>query len=205
MLDRGTLDGRYGRARVGQRTFGGSGEALCVNPSLPVDGTNDIRSHPSVLLGPVMALAPAGVNGMVERAKKVHAGGMSSIVDEIIEKATSADTKLNNPRAVRLIRELITETSPAGYAQACMSLAGVSLDPDLRSVKGKTMILGGHEDYMSTQEVIARIVKGLPDASTILPLEKVGHWLALESPDRVGCLMGDFFAIGDEQVDKSIG
>jgi len=122
------------------------------------------------------------------RASTVLSSGVSAIVGGVVSSATSKATQANAPLALALIRALVLGTQPDGYAAACRAIADAS-DPDYAKVEAGVLVIGGEEDYLSSPALIASLVGAIgPEASSV-ELKGVGHWVAVESPDKIAELM----------------
>lgn len=147
----------------------------------------------AVLIGPVKAMPPAGAAAMLARASTVRTSGLSAIVYAVIAAGTSPETKLSSLLSLALIRALVLPTPVEGYARACEALAKAT-DPDWSKVEAETLIIGGAADYLSSKEVIGVLVEEMQKARTV-ELKGVGHWHAVEAPEKVGELLREFFEV----------
>src|SRR5262249_19517093 len=87
--------------------------------------------HPSMvrslaLFGPLMAPPEANRQALRARASQARSEGMAPIAEAIVEGATSADTKANQPVVAAFVRELVLRQPAEGYAQSCEALAAAS-------------------------------------------------------------------------------
>lgn len=119
--------------------------------------------------------------------------GLTSIANLVISSALSPQTRSNSPLACALIRSLILGTPPQGYARACGALAGAK-NPVWSKITAQVVIVGGETDYLSTPQVIEEFVELIgADKCRSVILPEVGHWIAVESPVKVGELLTEFF------------
>ena len=64
---------------------------------------------------------------------------------------------------------------------------------ELKSLKHETLILWGDEDNFQKPKYAPQLAQTLPNA-TLTWIEKAGHWVIDEKPERVTSLMGEFLA-----------
>ncbi len=87
------------------------------------------EQHPSLvrslaLLGPLLAPSDAARQGLRDRAAKARAEGMAPVADAIVQAATSADTKTNQPVTVALVREFLMRQDAEGLCQVLRGSRG---------------------------------------------------------------------------------
>lgn len=165
-----------------------------VYPSTSLDRFHSLRSLPflpTVLLGPVKKLSLPGVQGMQDRAYLARSSGLTSIANLVHTSAISPTTRATSPLACGLLRSLVLGTSREGYARACEALAGAK-NPDWSKIKAEVLVVGGATDYLSTKEVIKEFCELIGNCRSV-ELSEVGHWLAIESPEKVAELVVGFY------------
>lgn len=128
---------------------------------------------------------------MQDRAYLARSSGLTSIANLVHTSAISPTTRKNSPLACGLLRSLVLNTSREGYARACEALAGAR-DPDWRGISAEVLVVGGSTDYLSTREVVKGFCELIEDCKSV-ELVEVGHWLAIESPEKVAELVVGFF------------
>ena len=64
---------------------------------------------------------------------------------------------------------------------------------ELKSLKHETLILWGDEDNFQKPKYAPQLAQTLSNA-TLTWIEKAGHWVIDEKPERVTSLMGEFLA-----------
>jgi len=145
-----------------------------------------------VLLGPPPnGLPEAGQKGSYARAATVRSSGMAAVVGTVVEAATSAKTKTDNPVAIAACRMSLLGQDPEGYAKGCTALAGVSQALPVAQIKAQTLIVTGDEDKVSPPQVCEKYggdIKG----SKVQVLPQVGHWHIFENLDGVAKAIGSF-------------
>jgi 3-oxoadipate enol-lactonase len=144
------------------------------------------------LLGPLLAPPDAGRQGLRDRAKKARAEGMAGIADQILQAATSTDTRNNQPVAVALVRELVMRQDPEGYARSCEALA-VAEAADIARIACPTLLVTGEEDAVGTPSGARAMAERIPGARLVI-LPRCGHWTTLERPVESTAALKDFYA-----------
>jgi 3-oxoadipate enol-lactonase len=145
-----------------------------------------------VLLGPFLAPPEAARQALRERAKKARAEGMAGIADQILQAATSTDTRNNQPAAAALVRELLMRQDPEGYARGCEALAAAE-PADIGRLACPTLLVTGDEDPIATPSGARAMVERISGARlTILP--RCGHWTTLERPAECNAALKEFYA-----------
>ena len=133
---------------------------------------------------------------MKKRASLALSGhsGMSQIANTVSSSAVSKATAANSPVATSLIRHLILTTNPEAYAAACLALAGAP-KIDGQNLPCELGIIGGNEDYLAGKEAVEKWAAEISEGrGRAIVLEDVGHWGAIESPDKVGAALKTFLA-----------
>ncbi|KAL4937852.1 hypothetical protein BDV06DRAFT_232283 [Aspergillus oleicola] len=149
-----------------------------------------------ILLGPPPSPLPeAGSNGSFARAETVRSGGMSAVVDAVVNAGLSSRTKESNPLAVTATRLSLLSQDPEGYAKACMALAR-SRDESLpvENIKAKTLILSGDQDGVSPPALVEKYKGRIGDCETIV-LKDVGHWHLWEDLEGVQNAVNGFLGV----------
>jgi 3-oxoadipate enol-lactonase len=152
------------------------------NPSL-------VRSL--ALLGPLLAPSDAARNGLRDRARKAREEGMAPIADAIVQGATSADTRSNQPVTVALVREFLMRQDAEGYARTCEALAAAE-PADLGRIKCKALLITGDEDAIAPPSGARAMAERMDTAQTII-LNRCGHWTGLERAREVNDALRSFY------------
>ncbi|KAL4953338.1 hypothetical protein BDW69DRAFT_200218 [Aspergillus filifer] len=149
-----------------------------------------------ILLGPPPSPLPeAGSNGSFARAEVVRAGGMSAVVDAVVNAGLSSKTKTSNPLAVTATRLSLLSQDPEGYAKACMALAR-SKDESLpvEEIKAKTLIVSGDSDGVSPPALVEKYKERIAGAEAVV-LKDVGHWHLWEDLEGVQSAVNGFLGV----------
>jgi len=145
-----------------------------------------------VLLGPFLAPPEPARQALRERAKKARSEGMSGIADQVLQAATSVDTRNNQPVAAALVRELLMRQDPEGYARACEALAAAQ-PADIARLACPTLLVTGDEDAIATPSGARAMAERIPEAR-LITLPRCGHWTTLERPAECTAAMKEFYA-----------
>jgi 3-oxoadipate enol-lactonase len=135
---------------------------------------------------------PRLVRSLRDRAKKARAEGMSGIADQILQAATSTDTRNNQPVAVALVRELVMRQDPEGYARGCEALAATEA-ADIARIACPTLLVTGEEDAVGTPSGARVMAERIPGARLVI-LPRCGHWTTLERPVESTAALKEFYA-----------
>ncbi len=153
--------------------------------------------HPSLvrslaLVGPFPAPPAAAREGLRSRAKQARSEGMASIADAVVQAATSADTKSNQPVAAAFVRELLMRQCPEGYARTCEALADAEA-ADLDRIKCATLLVTGDEDAVAPPSVARGMAERIAGSRTTI-LNRCGHWTTIERAADCSAALRDFYS-----------
>lgn len=159
-----------------------------MNSAIPrkVQRTHTLPPFPSVLLSPTLSPTQTVRDNLLARATLILTpDGPGQVASTVSTTGISSETHQVNPFAAPMIRLLVLGTKTSAYANACKMLAShPGWDVIKTKIECQVLILGGERDYMVSPEVARKqaneLVKG-----QIVEMEKVGHWGALEAPERV--------------------
>jgi 3-oxoadipate enol-lactonase len=147
-----------------------------------------------VLFGPLAAPPDAGRQGLRDRARKARADGMAEIADAIIQAATSAETRRNQPVTVACVREMLMRQDPEGYARTCEALAAAEA-ADARRIACPALLVTGDEDAVAPASG-ARALAERIDGARVSVLNRCGHWTTLERAAECTAALKEFHAQG---------
>lgn len=154
--------------------------------------TNPDRVRRVALLGPIREQAPAAKEATRARAQTVRDRGMIAVADAIVSAATSEQTRIQRPAVAAFVRELLMGQDPEGYASHCEALAAATA-VDLAKIEAPVLLITGSEDKTAPVDSTRAMFEELPNASYEV-IEGIGHWTAIEAPERVSEALRDFFA-----------
>ena len=101
------------------------------------------------LLGPLLAPADAGRQGLRERAAVARAQGMQPVADAVVQASTAAASRREQPVTVALIREMLMRQDAEGYARTCEALAAAE-PADAARIACPTLLVAGDEDAVAS-------------------------------------------------------
>ncbi|KAI8946312.1 alpha/beta-hydrolase [Xylaria longipes] len=136
-----------------------------------------------VLFGPVCPPPATSQTALAGRAAAARKTGMAAVADTVISNAFAAESLAKRPGEVALAREMLTRQDPQGYALAIEALINSTL-PQLRCINGRTKIVSGEEDKVSTVENGKYLVNYMGEHAEQILLPGVGHWYMLEASAR---------------------
>lgn len=173
---------------IGRANFAGHSMGTIVCFHIALRNPKLVKSM--VLLGPLLAPADAGRQGLRERAATARAQGMQPIADTIVQASTAAATRREQPVAIALIREMLMRQDAEGYARACEALADAA-PPDVAPIKCPTLLLTGDEDPIATATGMRAIGARLAGSRTRV-VAKCGHWATFERPRETAAALEEF-------------
>jgi 3-oxoadipate enol-lactonase len=109
-------------------------------------------------------LPPA--SGWQDRAAKVRAEGMGSVVEQSIGRWFPPSFAASEPALMESFAAELAAADPAGYAACCLAIAGMDLRGDLAGVKAPTLVISGADDAATPPEHGAAIAEGVGPAGT---------------------------------------
>lgn len=125
-----------------------------------------------------------------ERAAKVRANGMGSIVDPVVERWFTPAFAQRLPHVVRDYKETMAQLPPDGYAACCEVIGRLDLRADLARVSAPTMVVAGADDQAIPPEHGAKIAKAIA-GSSFVTVADAAHLANVEQPDVITRLMLD--------------
>lgn len=97
----------------------------------------------------------------------------------------AATGKKSTPLQKAMIRELIIQQEPKGYASHCEVIVNMK-GPGFSKIKTPVLILAGEEDQSAPMEGCKAIHENLgSEIKELQILKGVGHWHCIESPEEV--------------------
>jgi 3-oxoadipate enol-lactonase len=136
-------------------------------------------------------LAPA--SAWTERADAVRREGTESIADTVVGRWFTAGFRDRRPDVVAAHRQMIADTSDAGYAECCLAIGAMDLTADLPRITAPTLVVAGADDPATPPEHARRIADAVPGARLEV-LDDAAHLAAVERPEAVNPLLLDLFS-----------
>ena len=153
--------------------------------------------HPSMvrslaLFGPLVAPPEANRQALRARAGQARNEGMAPIAEAIVEGATSADTKTNQPVVAAFVRELVMRQPAEGYAQSCEALAAAT-PADIDRIRVPTLLVTGDEDRIAPASEV-RAMQARIGGSRMSVFNRCGHWTTLERAAECNAGLREFYS-----------
>lgn len=111
--------------------------------------------------------------------------------------AATVPTAATGPTATPLqhafIRALLLSQRPAGYMSMCRVI-GSATPPDYAKIRVPVLVVAGDEDKSAPLQGCEEILRRIgAEEKRIEVLEGVGHWICIESPDKVTDAIARFY------------
>ena len=129
------------------------------------------------LVAASVVAVPASPAAWHERAQRVLAGGTDAASDLVVERWGYRDRA---PEIAGLVRDMLSATTPAGYAGCCEAIAGMDLRPELPLVTAPTLLLAGSDDPAAPVSVARKMATAMPDARVTV-IDGAAHLLNVEA------------------------
>ncbi len=173
---------------VGRANFAGHslGAAVCFHIAL----RNPKLVKSLALLGPLLAPADAGRQGLRDRAATARTQGMQPVADAVIQASTAVTTRREQPIVLALIREMLMRQDAEGYARTCEALADAEA-PDVAPIKCPVLLLTGDEDPIATPTGMRAVGARIAGSRTHV-VGKCGHWATFEKPKETRSALEEF-------------
>lgn len=136
-----------------------------------------------VLLHPVRNLPDAAKEGMRARASAASSSEGLAGIANAVASAGVASASRSNSSVTSFIRDLVSTTSPEGYAAACNALA-TAPSVDAAKTPVPVYLIGGAEDYLAGPAQVEAWAKEAKQGRGVV-LPRVGHWGGIEAPHAV--------------------
>lgn len=127
---------------------------------------------------------------MRQRCSTARNKGLEPVSEAVANGALSAATKKNKSQVVEQVKALVRSTKPLSYIAACDALIEAT-DPDYSIIKASTLLIGGSEDALAPPAALEGLASKIPNCRVEV-LQDVGHWQAVEAPEKVAALIDHF-------------
>lgn len=125
-----------------------------------------------------------------DRAARVRANGMASIVDPVVERWFTPDFARRLAPVVRDYKETMAQLPADGYAACCGVIGRLDLRAHLARISAATMVVAGADDQAIPPEHGAAIAKAI-SGSSFVTVADAAHLANVEQPDVITRLMLD--------------
>src|SRR5580704_4455659 len=142
------------------------------------------------LCAPSLGTNPDRRHYLLERSETAKREGMRAIVDMVFER-TYPQHDRGDPDVYAEHRARFLAIDPVCYANANRMLAEVALEPSLRDIACRCLLLAGRHDEMRPPAQVERYAALFARAE--LALIDSGHIMVVQAPDAVAAAMRRFF------------
>lgn len=125
------------------------------------------------------------------RIDAIREGGLSSIVDAVMERWFSPRFFRDKPDALAGWRNLFLRTDPLGYIGTCATLRDTDLSASVGAITCPTLVAGGTEDRSTPPEIVKACAAAIPGAQ-YHAIAGAGHIPSIEKPAELAALMTGF-------------
>ena len=141
--------------------------------------------HPQLLRGLLLAntaavYPEAGRAGLAQRADAVRAAGMPAVVDSVVQRFLSDDTRAKQPELAAAVRAELLRADAEGYARACLAIQPTDWLAQLGGIRCPVQVVAGLQDAGSTVAMAQAITGAVPGAQ--LSVLDAAHLSVLEQP-----------------------
>ena len=130
------------------------------------------------------------------RISKVKAGGVSSIVNDILKGWFSKSFHTSRQPELAGYRTMLSNTNTEGYIKACRALQDNDLTDQVQLIKLPALLIAGSEDGSIPTELVRETAKKIPGAEFI-EIDGVGHIPCAEKPKKMAELILKFVNSND--------
>lgn len=111
------------------------------------------------------------------RIAQVRQGGMSSIIDAVLDRWFTQDFLAHAPAQVERVRSMLAATSVDGYVANCAAVRDMDQRAELGRIAAPTLVIGGRHDKSTPPEHGELIAKSIPGARYVeLNAAHLSNW-----------------------------
>lgn len=159
-----------------------------------------LRRHPSLVRALVLADTRAAADsdaartGRMQLAERVRREGRGPVVDSMMPKLLSPETRNQRPEVAVRIKAIMESTSPDTMARALLGMAArPSAEPQLRDVDVPTLVIVGADDEITDSGEARLLVRAIRGAQLEI-IESAGHVSNMEYPEAFDRALHRFLA-----------
>lgn len=147
-----------------------------------------VRRAPARFAGMVLADtradadSPEARKGRMAMLEALRTGGVAAVVDSMVPRLLSEETRTHRPAVVARVRELALASAPeavAGAIRALMTRADST--PLLAQIACPTLVVVGEHDVITPPAVAEALRHAIPNAE-LVTIQRAGHLSNLEQP-----------------------
>ena len=124
------------------------------------------------------------------RIAAVNRGGMTAIVDSVLERWFTPHFRQTDPEAVARIRAMLETTDPAGYAACCAAVRDLDVRTEAARIISPVLVIAGAQDKATPPELGRAIAAAIPQADYV-ELD-TAHLSNIEQPESFEKTVIDF-------------
>ncbi|MDW3204856.1 MAG: 3-oxoadipate enol-lactonase [Alphaproteobacteria bacterium] len=128
------------------------------------------------------------------RIETVETGGMTAIVDSVLDRWFGPDFKTRDPALHAGMHAMLTTIPPQGYNGICAAIRDADLTEDTARIAVPALCLCGTEDKATPTELVASLADLLPNGS-YMAIPGAGHLPCIEQPDAVARHIIEFLGL----------
>jgi len=127
---------------------------------------------------------------MTQRAQR-GLDGVAAQLDDTLTRWFTTQTLTEGGPAVDYVRSCVLATSPQRWAYTWQNLAGFDVADQLASVAAPVLAVAGSQDTAAPVPALATIAERA-QRGTLAVIEDAAHLIALDQPDELAKITGDF-------------
>ncbi|MDP9109103.1 MAG: 3-oxoadipate enol-lactonase [Pseudomonadota bacterium] len=117
-----------------------------------------------------------------QRIALVEHGGMAAVAEEVVERWFTRDFQAHAVRQIGVVRDILLQTSPVGYAASCAAVRDADLNDVLSDVQAPTLVIGGKHDQAVAPAQVRQLAGHLAHARYLeLNAAHLSNWEVAQS------------------------
>src|SRR4029077_20610119 len=140
-------------------------------------GLEALLDAPDRILAAVLLCTGAKIGdaeGWGERAARVRASGITSVVDQSVERWFAPGFLEREPQVASQMLDSLRAADAEAYALACEALGDFDVRSRLGEIAAPVLAVAGAEDFATPVDLLAEIANGVPRGSLQI-LDGVAH------------------------------
>jgi len=124
-----------------------------------------------------------------ERIAAVHAGGVESLADGVMERWFSAEFRAKPE--LELWRNMLVQQAPDGYAGCSAAISGTDFYTPTSGLRLPCLGIAGTEDGSTPPDLVREATDLIPGSKFHL-IRRAGHLPCVEQPEEYAAILNDF-------------
>jgi 3-oxoadipate enol-lactonase len=146
-----------------------------------------------VLCDTVASVSPEMGPTWEERIQAAQTGGMEALADQTLERWLSREFRQKRPEIADRIRNMILQTSVAGYTGCCRAISTFDFFDELTGIGAPTLIITGEKDEHAPVSVAESIQERIA-GSNLAVMPGALHLSNIEAADLFNSRLAEFLA-----------